>query len=50
MTHYEKIKQMTLEEIATCFYMTALPFLEDYTKQEKCDFYKSLIQFLKSEV
>lgn len=52
MTQYEKIKQMSLEEMALCFYTTVLPFLEanDYTKQEKYEAYKSFIQFLKSEV
>lgn len=50
MTQYEKIKQMSLDEMALCFYASVLPFLEDYTKQEKYELYKEYIQFLKSEV
>ena len=40
MTNYERIKQATKEEIAILIYSAILPYLDDYTEEEKAEIYK----------
>lgn len=47
MTNYEWIKQATKEEIALLIYSAILPYLDDYTEEEKAEIYKEYKRWIE---
>lgn len=47
MTHYEVIKNASVEEMAAILYAIIAPFIEDYTKEEKKEAYSEIKKMLE---
>ena len=50
MTHYEVLKNASVDEMALAFYALISPFLEDRTTEEKVKAAKDIKAMLLSEV
>ena len=47
MTNYEWIKQAPKEDIALLIYSAILPYLDDYTEEEKVEVYKEYKRWIE---
>lgn len=47
MTNYEWIKQAPKEDIALLIYSAILPYLDDYTEEEKAEVYKEYKRWIE---
>lgn len=50
MTNYEAIKNMNLKQMAYAFYVMLLPFIEDFSEEERKAAYADIAKMLMSEV